>query len=177
MGSPPLTRGQLKNYFMDTFESRITPAHAGTTGADRGRAFRHQDHPRSRGDNCNDNHSRRKQPGSPPLTRGQPVNAWLHILPHRITPAHAGTTACAQDSAVCVQDHPRSRGDNSQTAGGNIIIRGSPPLTRGQPFVAPRKEGVTGITPAHAGTTRAGQAGRRRPGDHPRSRGDNGARF
>ena len=53
---------------------------------------------------------------------------------------------------------------------------GSSPLTRGK--LAPLQEIVSGhgIIPAHAGKTPARPAGRRTPGDHPRSRGENRGR-
>ena len=49
-GSPPLTRGPLGRVVIAILHSRITPAHAGTTGCTSGPTRCRTDHPRSRGD-------------------------------------------------------------------------------------------------------------------------------
>ena len=71
MGSPPLTRGQRYPAFSVWLDSRITPAHAGTTFSKATGCNIKQDHPRSRGDNFGDGDGVFYIPGSPPLTRGQ----------------------------------------------------------------------------------------------------------
>ena len=50
-GSPPLMRGKLKKPQMDDFANRITPAHAGKTRKIEEWGSRHEDHPRSCGEN------------------------------------------------------------------------------------------------------------------------------
>ena len=71
----------------------------------------------------------------------------------RITPAHAGTTLRGVFAFTFFQDHPRSRGDNTLKMSKTKWNSGSPPLTRGQHRSGWTKDKVSGITPAHAGTT------------------------
>ena len=53
------------------------------------------------------------------------------------------------------QDHPRSRGDNDNHDAILKPVEGSPPLTRGQQKIDAKTVTRTGITPAHAGTTKS----------------------
>ena len=92
MGSPPLTRGQLRGIDMRYDDVRITPAHAGTTEYQPYREDRGEDHPRSRGDNDNTYSDVVNGVGSPPLTRGQLFIKGIYQCHFGITPAHAGTT-------------------------------------------------------------------------------------
>ena len=132
-----------------------------------------QDHPRSRGDNRVNRICLAFLPGSPPLTRGQHGRDCVEAYRLRITPAHAGTTFGGRVDYGKVQDHPRSRGDNKSFFALFYRITGSPPLTRGQLTQMVDGHPITGITPAHAGTTPVIVAGLEPVWDHPRSRGDN----
>ena len=87
----PLT--SLKN-ILSLFQRRhnITPACAGRTSALPETAKVRWDHPRSRGDNYPSGISTAMPVGSPPLTRGQPLDESSSDGSSRITPAHAGTT-------------------------------------------------------------------------------------
>ena len=91
----------------------------------------------------------------------------------RITPAHAGTTACVSGHDLCGQDHPRSRGDNHLIPRKSRKKAGSPPLTRGQLKGGGQVRPSLRITPAHAGTTETPFGRKSETEDHPRSRGDN----
>ena len=171
-GSPPLTRGPLANPPSASVGEGITPAHAGTTAVIVGGVSDLEDHPRSRGDHCDEYSPIGRPFGSPPLTRGprrSPARGYDKI---RITPAHAGTTKGLLPVLKSSRDHPRSRGDHSVGQVEHGGRRGSPPLTRG-----PLKNGTTipadkRITPAHAGTTVVFVASGKVYRDHPRSRGD-----
>ena len=92
LGSPPLTRGQLRYDDVILLEYRITPAHAGTTQKRHNFDAALQDHPRSRGDNFHYVQIPCKGIGSPPLTRGQRAQDKRVKAGLGITPAHAGTT-------------------------------------------------------------------------------------
>ena len=91
-GSPPLTRGQPRVKTAVITGTRITPAHAGTTSEMTGGITTTEDHPRSRGDNLLRDANKQMKTGSPPLTRGQPIQVYTIAVSRGITPAHAGTT-------------------------------------------------------------------------------------
>ena len=91
--------------------------------------------------------------GSPPLTRGPLRNKFADGLDGRITPAHAGTTRQPDLIIRGDRDHPRSRGDHRDAQATFLTKTGSPPLTRGPQQIDLDARKMTGITPAHAGTT------------------------
>ena len=68
-GSPPLTRVLRQSKVLDSYRSRIPPAHAGTTLHFYTYIFRNWDHPRSRGYYTVSTSSSVPYLGSPPLTR------------------------------------------------------------------------------------------------------------
>ena len=172
-GSPPLTRGQPRVKTAVITGTRITPAHAGTTSEMTGGITTTENHPRSRGDNLLRDANKQMKTGSPPLTRGQPVELVGRLRIGRITPAHAGTTDTGLHNCRIPRDHPRSRGDNPFAVTSPFRVMGSPPLTRGQPVELVGRLRIGRITPAHAGTTKGAPTGVLFLWDHPRSRGDN----
>ena len=114
VGSPPHTRGTRLTPVGQSERRRITPAHAGntSTACDFGDLF--QDHPRTRGE-----HSRWIQTfgpdlGSPPHTRGTPLQTSYGTLAAGITPAHAGNTQRLVGSGQGIRDHPRTRGEHTK---------------------------------------------------------------
>ncbi len=176
LGSPPLTRGQRRRLCDGLSQLGITPAHAGTTILRLAAIQLPEDHPRSRGDNCLWCRRRRARPwitpahagttlpnmckkmtcrDHPPLTRGQRRPGVPLFVDVRITPAHAGTTGSYGRRPHRAQDHPRSRGDNEEQTDSVQLTVGSPPLTRGQPVSKNALVLLSGITPAHAGTTQS----------------------
>ena len=68
-------------------------------------------------------------------------------------------------------DHPRSRGVYAADEQLHEPYRGSSPLARGLPEVVEVRHIFSGIIPARAGFTPSRTRTRRRPSDHPRSRG------
>ena len=94
-----------------------------------------------------------------------------------IIPAHAGKTARARERGESSGDHPRSRGENHRASSIQRRGTGSSPLTRGKRGVLLRALIGPGIIPAHAGKTLADTNHQHTPGDHPRSRGENGRRL
>ena len=90
----------------------------------------------------------------------------------RIIPALAGNTSPVLNSATGTKDHPRSRGEYAGYVLGILTSTGSSPLSRGIQFGVPTGQRLCGIIPALAGNTCAPVESRRRPTDHPRSRGE-----
>ena len=92
LGSPPLTRGILSNYFFLPLRYRFTPAHAGNTVLTAALSLSIEVHPRSRGEYTGLNALRIFALGSPPLTRGILSQDLRLCSITRFTPAHAGNT-------------------------------------------------------------------------------------
>ena len=152
-GSPPHTRGIRLIKGANGSQGRITPAHAGNTLFASPYIMLAGDHPRTRGEYfISDPHSRRAL-GSPPHTRGIPLELSNDMASVGITPAHAGNTPDQGRERIPGQDHPRTRGEYAFRLSIYHAGRGSPPHTRGiLHFRSAFPEGV-GITPAHAGNT------------------------
>ena len=72
---------------------------------------------------------------------------------------------------VRTEDHPRSRGVYRPSHPITVPSSGSSPLARGLHRARPRIGPAPGIIPARAGFTACPRGSRRRPRDHPRSRG------
>ena len=157
---------------MDT-SLRITPARAGTTRYWQGSADRHEDHPRSRGNNPGCPGVPLTPSGSPPLAREQRCTGRSMHRADRITPARAGTTPLNGSQCRQRRDHPRSRGNNENTRFTALEARGSPPLAREQQDELDEEIKAIGITPARAGTTVPVGFTTWPMQDHPRSRGNN----
>ena len=92
IGSPPRMRGTVYSYHVFSFQSGITPAHAGNSQRV-SQAFQDgQDHPRA----CGEQHTfldfRISQLGSPPRMRGTGFHLVVNDYTVRITPAHAGNS-------------------------------------------------------------------------------------
>ena len=134
VGSPPLTRGTVKQLFMAPlggqgsppltrgtgaivnrigFVIRITPAYAGNRIPRYYRLAVTKDHPRLRGEQSPCLLRFSITSGSPPLTRGTvSTNFYLNFFP-RITPAYAGNRIMVSSKNRSVKDHPRLRGEQS----------------------------------------------------------------
>ena len=190
-GSSPLARGLRTSARARSRRSRIIPARAGFTAAQRGSLHRPPDHPRSRGvysvvprggPSSGDHprsrgvYRRRCRPvgmrsGSSPLARGLPSSSCRGPRPSRIIPARAGFTRAEMADWKRVTDHPRSRGVYELQAlrpGGDW---GSSPLARGLLRVRHTLPGSIRIIPARAGFTWLVFLSVSLCPDHPRSRG------
>ena len=150
-GSSPLARGLRCLASLAPFASRIIPARAGFTDADRGRRERVADHPRSRGVYPTPPTPSPAPAGSSPLARGLRRRRAGPRPQGRIIPARAGFTRVLRSSRLMRGDHPRSRGVYRGEVEERLLGRGSSPLARGLP--------------------RPGRGPRRAHEDHPRSRG------
>ena len=151
-----------------------------------------------RGDRSSRSCARRSARGSPPRARGPRVRLGMWLPGRGITPACAGTAWwCAAGTCWC-RDHPRVRGDRSRCAVRSASSVGSPPRARGPHVLAvrqverrvgspprargprsprPTRPGISGITPACAGTAPRVSTTTIRAWDHPRVRGDRDLRI
>ena len=190
-GSSPLARGLRQAAARGGGFEGIIPARAGFTRAPIHVAIPSEDHPRSRGVYLPMLIVRIARPGSSPLARGL-LRGSDHASPRRgIIPARAGFTAVRSRRRNSATDHPRSRGvyefvspPAGLRAGSSPLARGllesngtiagpigSSPLARGLLYHRVNPLTGAGIIPARAGFTLSECSRRRRPWDHPRSRG------
>ena len=169
--SSPLARGLHEDEAFEGGAVRIIPARAGFTILPCYAPGRDPDHPRSRGV-----YARRVSPsqpttGSSPLARGLPIHMACESAAQGIIPARAGFTVSDTAYFDGDGDHPRSRGVYQSALASAVSRPGSSPLARGLQQRAHPSRPALRIIPARAGFTPHGSPGRRRPRDHPRSRG------
>ena len=171
-GSPPHTRGILKDSPRSYTPMGITPAHAGNTCRRWFLGRTTKDHPRTRGEYILWRRAGPSLSGSPPHTRGILNGTYMKIGKIGITPAHAGNTSDFRSALRTCRDHPRTRGEYSSLYMVTRCKTGSPPHTRGIPVVRQAVNVAHGITPAHAGNTCSRLETLATLGDHPRTRGE-----
>ena len=131
-GSPPLTRGKVKELATSGIKVGITPAYAGKRFIPHIPGYIYEDHPRLRGEKVFLLPKRDNDRGSPPLTRGKVLRRFLANRRDRITPAYAGKSPPIGVWYNNLQDHPRLRGEKRSIASLHAPRKGSPPLTRGK---------------------------------------------
>ena len=176
-GSSPLTRGKRVAGVTSVSAGGLIPAHAGKTSP--ARAWRRPTgaHPRSRGENTGTKKPTTRVLGSSPLTRGKRTLTARANLLWGLIPAHAGKTSHTLNTPCLRGAHPRSRGENVTYPCVRTASGGSSPLTRGKPV----RDGVgahkRGLIPAHAGKTCCRSLLWSSFWAHPRSRGENWARW
>ena len=172
-GSSPLTRGKPPIYGGGALPPRLIPAHAGKTFCARTPREQPPAHPRSRGENGDDELHVQVPGGSSPLTRGKRGITRLYRHEPRLIPAHAGKTCACRESRSAGRAHPRSRGENCARTRRGRWPWGSSPLTRGK-LPGPRNRPAgRRLIPAHAGKTSPRAPPDSRHEAHPRSRGEN----
>ena len=132
----------------------LIPAHAGKTYLQRLQRSETGAHPRSRGENTDEQAARAGDAGSSPLTRGKRKGRRNSGPPGRLIPAHAGKTPAGMIFRASMRAHPRSRGENSSSPKTPPTRAGSSPLTRGKQEVRLAVRLPSGLIPAHAGKTR-----------------------
>ena len=133
LGSSPLTRGKPHAAPHSAREQGLIPAHAGKTEIARAEDVNAKAHPRSRGENPDNDPAGMCSDGSSPLTRGKPgASAYAQIM-WGLIPAHAGKTEALRAVVEAAAAHPRSRGENEWRAMRTSALTGSSPLTRGKP--------------------------------------------
>ena len=83
--------------------------------------------------------------------RGKAYWCWSMVQVDRITPAHAGKSACYFPENSVYEDHPRACGEKVSERHHLGAVRGSPPRMRGKAILSGDYELDKRITPAHAG--------------------------
>ena len=172
VGSSPHTRGAPERSRAGRDPGRIIPAYAGSTPRTRSTPKPPQDHPRIRGEHKTVHISVNTFEGSSPHTRGARSEERIGVIPARIIPAYAGSTASAPSKTASNGDHPRIRGEHPHWSPDRWRQCGSSPHTRGARPQPPGPIAEYRIIPAYAGSTRPGSGRRRRLSDHPRIRGE-----
>ena len=153
MGSPPRARGRPRGELQPGVPLGLTPACAGTSVAAAPGEW--------------------SAVGSPPRARGRHLSRGLGRRRQGLTPACAGTSRRHPDHGRRAGAHPRVRGDvRIACPAPELHPVGSPPRARGRHLAEHPVEGVTGLTPACAGTSRPGLSTLARSWAHPRVRGD-----
>ena len=172
LGSPPPMRGKDINHCVYLISLGITPAHAGKRRKFLPEVVTHEDHPRPCGEKRAPHQHGHGLGGSPPPMRGKAQSAKPSKPPNRITPAHAGKSARDLPPLLFVEDHPRPCGEKAVSRRIYPCSAGSPPPMRGK--VKDVRAGLcrAGITPAHAGKSRAGFCRTVDVEDHPRPCGE-----
>ena len=152
--------------------SGLIPAHAGSTilAGLMDKALRA--HPRSRGEHAIVEGDDFSGAGSSPLTRGALGSTSRDEHQQGLIPAHAGSTAVGVDECGVFGAHPRSRGEHLGSYDNEELLGGSSPLTRGARLGHARIPCLSGLIPAHAGSTSAFVFGHVCEWAHPRSRGE-----
>ena len=156
VGSPPRVREELLFCRQTDCKRGITPACAGRTPASPAARREGRDHPRVCGKNAARQTCSTGVRGSPPRVREEPSRSTRITDYGGITPACAGRTAAASQSVYCWRDHPRVCGKNKPMTFRPLSELGSPPRVREELLRYGTQYGITGITPACAGRTRAG---------------------
>ena len=166
-------RGKPPKSYVTLLSKRITPAHAGKTSASSFDMPTSSDHPRACGENLSCFGKAAFLNGSPPRMRGKLVLFWQGCFPERITPAHAGKTACKAWNCKAYTDHPRACGENNYNVTTRNVLNGSPPRMRGKQGGDAERPCCPRITPAHAGKTLINSSVCLLSPDHPRACGEN----
>ena len=131
-----------------------------------------KDHPRIRGEHCDERFVSLDESGSSPHTRGALRICHVCRSGNRIIPAYAGSTTATAFAFRSLGDHPRIRGEHPRDDPAPGSRQGSSPHTRGAPLAVVGRVDVSGIIPAYAGSTMI-QSGKQSSGaDHPRIRGE-----
>ena len=104
--------------------------------------------------------------------RGKDGQIAVNIDARGITPAHAGKRCPRSQRRAARWDHPRPCGEKKMYGEICSSDMGSPPPMRGKGALGPSDEGLTGITPAHAGKREAPDGYGIGDRDHPRPCGE-----
>ena len=130
-GLPPLARGTLALFLSGESRYRFTPAGAGNSRYLVISSLSAAVYPRWRGELRNRSASKMIAAGLPPLARGTPRVARIHLPPQRFTPAGAGNSGLLGSIISAVSVYPRWRGELGSILSFNFLRIGLPPLARG----------------------------------------------
>ena len=104
--------------------------------------------------------------------RGKGVKESIQLSSVGITPAHAGKRSEGINPTIFGRDHPRACGEKRTPDPLRVMQTGSPPRMRGKVIPTNVREGVTRITPAHAGKRPRRSETVPNTWDHPRACGE-----
>ena len=171
-GRPPRVRGRPPRSGTPPGERRKTPAGAGTTLISSSPSGSRLEDPRGCGDDPERNREPQRASGRPPRVRGRRLDGPDRREPARKTPAGAGTTPPPGPPTRATAEDPRGCGDDPAMAFLFAVRNGRPPRVRGRPERVSAGLQRRRKTPAGAGTTPGGCAGRGCAGEDPRGCGD-----
>ena len=152
-GTSPHTRGKPFGESLPFRLHRNIPAYAGKTSGFWSIIRCFPEHPRIRGENCDD-------------TSAQATTT-------RNIPAYAGKTWSRKFRSPVNKEHPRIRGENVVEAFEEVFNFGTSPHTRGKPPTPKARIARTGNIPAYAGKTSGSRHPASLSAEHPRIRGEN----
>ncbi len=120
IGSSPRMRGAHTINRTGRIPTRIIPADAGSTGANRKGGLSDPDHPRGCGEHISSMSTRAPMTGSSPRMRGAHTVKMTHRSYIGIIPADAGSTICNHLAKTSPMDHPRGCGEHRTIAVVNL---------------------------------------------------------
>ena len=172
LGSSPHARGAHAIWRSLCLCQGIIPACAGSTRPVSRSGRGSGDHPRMRGEHCDNAVTHSINWGSSPHARGAPERGRRESRCFGIIPACAGSTSAGPCRSCRPQDHPRMRGEHRMIPGTSLGEMGSSPHARGALAGHRRNPPAKGIIPACAGSTRLHAEAPVVEQDHPRMRGE-----
>ena len=172
VGSSPHVRGaRLLSKVMPSITG-IIPACAGSTCTVFVYGRSYWDHPRMCGEHAPSCSPYPKTAGSSPHVRGAPSASRCGFHVPGIIPACAGSTMAYRPSSPPTRDHPRMCGEHMPVRMTVKPFEGSSPHVRGARSSRTVGDGIPGIIPACAGSTRSRPACTSPCRDHPRMCGE-----
>ena len=171
-GSSPRMRGARVRRPVRGSRTRIIPAYAGSTNAERAWFSVSADHPRVCGEHVSRFLDSSSSSGSSPRMRGAHGLVGFLLCLLGIIPAYAGSTVMDWMTPVCSRDHPRVCGEHGDIHGQDSWLAGSSPRMRGALPPLARCRALTRIIPAYAGSTTTQTRRVGASADHPRVCGE-----
>ncbi len=169
---PPRARGRHDGTEGGAADRGATPAGAGTTSGRPRCPGSPSSNPRGRGDDWAVEPQLAADGEQPPRARGRRSTVQIRSTQHRATPAGAGTTRRSPRPRPGVRSNPRGRGDDVHAGPPVGEDAEQPPRARGRRQDGGGLVGVTGATPAGAGTTTAPTTCTATRRSNPHGRGD-----
>ena len=171
-GSSPHVRGALFVHRLEYSNRGIIPACAGSTWCWTIREQVAGDHPRMCGEHSASMRTAAPASGSSPHVRGARGGGLNDVDHDGIIPACAGSTTSFCSACVSRRDHPRMCGEHWSSKTVVCFRSGSSPHVRGARSSRTVGDGIPGIIPACAGSTRSRPACTSPCRDHPRMCGE-----
>ena len=171
-GSSPPVRGARYTFFRGKRNGGLIPARAGSTMARSCTGMSCWAHPRPCGEHVRSGSGISTPRGSSPPVRGALVVGGVFPLVGGLIPARAGSTGSTFVSTQLRRAHPRPCGEHIYDVATGVLREGSSPPVRGAQVQAGLVDGVAGLIPARAGSTRGVIGHIYFSGAHPRPCGE-----